>query len=81
MRISFKRSFINYIKHSNKQQLQLLSNALSKQYAQHSNWRFLRNNNRFVFQILRSFKHNNSKNKPGPGMPPHGWRTQFWVVD
>src|SRR5699024_12222804 len=63
------------------QRLQLLSDALGEQYAQHGNWRFLRNNDRFVFQILRSFEHDNSEDKPGPGMPPHGWRTQFWVVD
>ena len=67
VRISFERGFIDYIKHGNEQRLQLLSDALGEQYAQHGNWRFLRNNDRFVFQILRSFE--------------HGWRTQFWVVD
>ncbi|STI85207.1 two-component sensor kinase [Escherichia coli] len=81
MRISFERGFIDYIKHGNEQRLQLLSDALGEQYAQHGNWRFLRNNDRFVFQILRSFEHDNSEDKPGPGMPPHGWRTQFWVVE
>lgn len=54
---------------------------MGEQYEQHGNWRFLRNNERFVFQILRSFEHENDDDKPGPGMPPHGWRTQFWVVD
>ena len=78
VRISFERGFIDYIKHGNEQRLQLLSDALGEQYAQHGNWRFLRNNDRFVFQILRSFEHDNSEDKPGPGMPPHGWRTQFW---
>ena len=81
VRISFERGFIDYIKHGNEQRLQMLSDALSEQYAQHGNWRFLRNNDRFVFQILRSFEHDNDDDKPGPGMPPHGWRTQFWVVD
>ncbi|RCH09527.1 signal transduction histidine-kinase BaeS domain protein [Escherichia coli] len=81
VRISFERGFIDYIKHGNEQRLQLLSDALGEQYGQHGNWRFLRNNDRFVFQILRSFEHDNSEDKPGPGMPPHGWRTQFWVVD
>ena len=81
VRISFERGFIDYIKHGNEQRLQLFSDALGEQYAQHGNWRFLRNNDRFVFQILRSFEHDNSEDKPGPGMPPHGWRTQFWVVD
>lgn len=65
VRISFERGFIDYIKHGNEQRLQLLSDALGEQYAQHGNWRFLRNNDRFVFQILRSFEHDNSEDKPG----------------
>ena len=89
VRISFERGFIDYIKRGNEQRLQLLSDALAEQYEQHGNWRFLRNNDRFIFQILRSFEHDNNEDKqppgppgpPGPGMPPHGWRTQFWVVD
>lgn len=67
VRISFERGFIDYIKHGNEQRLQLLSDALGEQYAQHGNWRFLRNNDRFVFQILRSFEHDNSEDKPGSG--------------
>lgn len=59
VRISFERGFIDYIKHGNEQRLQMLSDALSEQYEQHGNWRFLRNNDRFVFQILRSFEHDN----------------------
>ena len=54
VRISFERGFIDYIKHGNEQRLQMLGDALGEQYAQHGNWRFLRNNDRFVFQILRS---------------------------
>ena len=81
VRISFERGFIDYIKHGNEQRLEMLGDALGEQYAQHGNWRFLRNNDRFVFQILRSLEHDNNEDKPGPGMPPHGWRTQFWVVD
>ncbi|MFJ2974965.1 two-component system sensor histidine kinase BaeS [Kluyvera sp. NPDC087067] len=92
VRVSFERGFIDYIKRGNEQRLQLLSDALAEQYAQHGNWRFLRNNDRFIFQILRSFEHDNGDDKqppgpPGPGgpdrggMPPHGWRTQFWVID
>lgn len=78
VRISFERGFIDYIKHGNEQRLQMLGDALGEQYAQHGNWRFLRNNDRFVFQILRSLEHDSNDDKPGPGMPPHGWRTQFW---
>ncbi|MBV8043000.1 two-component system sensor histidine kinase BaeS [Pluralibacter sp.] len=81
VRLSFEHGFIDYIKRGNEQRLQLLSEALAEQYASHGNWRFLRNNDRFVFQILRSLEHDSSDDRPGPGMPPHGWRTQFWVVD
>jgi len=92
VRISFERGFIDYIKHGNEQRLNMLSDALAEQYAQQGSWRFLRNNERFVFQILRSFEHENDDDRRpppgprherghGPGMPPPGWRTQFWVVD
>ncbi|MFW0765421.1 two-component system sensor histidine kinase BaeS [Trabulsiella odontotermitis] len=81
VRLSFEHGFIDYIKRGNEQRLQLLGDALGEQYALHGNWRFLRNNDRFVFQILRSLEHDGGDDRPGPGMPPHGWRTQFWVVD
>ena len=81
VRVSFERGFIDYIKHGNEQRLQGLSDALGDQYALHGNWRFLRNNDRFIFQILRSLEHDSDDDRPGPGMPPHGWRTQFWVID
>ena len=81
VRVSFERGFIDYIKHGNEQRLQMLGDALGEQYELHGNWRFLRNNDRFVFQILRSFEHDGDDDRPGPGMPPHGWRTQFWVTD
>jgi len=81
VRVSFERGFIDYIKHGNEQRLQGLSDALAEQYALHGNWRFLRNNDRFIFQILRSLEHDTDDDRPGPGMPPHGWRTQFWVID
>lgn len=87
VRLSFEHGFIDYIKRGNEQRLQMLSDALGEQYETHGNWQFLRGNDRFVFQILRSFEHDGPDDKhggppgPGPGMPPHGWRTQFWVVD
>jgi two-component system sensor histidine kinase BaeS len=75
VRISFERGFIDYIKRGNEQRLQLLSDALSEQYAQHGDWGFLRNNDRFIFQILRSFERDNEREGgpggPGPG-PEHG---------
>ncbi|PVW83533.1 sensor histidine kinase efflux regulator BaeS, partial [Klebsiella pneumoniae] len=80
--------------------------ALSEQYAQHGSWAFLRNNDRFIFQLLRTFERDNDDRsppghamkpdaapdgpppdgppdgpRPRPEMPPHGWRTMFWVVD
>ncbi len=56
VRVSFERGFIDYIKHGNEQRLQGLSDALGEQYSLHGNWRFLRNNDRFIFQILRSLE-------------------------
>ncbi|WLI77710.1 two-component system sensor histidine kinase BaeS [Kosakonia sp. H02] len=96
VRISFERGFIDYIKRGNEQRLQMLSDSLADQYSQHGNWQFLRNNDRVIFQILRSFERDNDHPEgrpggpddeprfpgpPGPPPPPHGWRTQFWVVD
>jgi hypothetical protein len=40
VRVSFERGFIDYIKRGNEQRLQLLSDALSEQYAQHGDWGF-----------------------------------------
>lgn len=79
VRLSFERGFIDYIKHGNEQRLEMLSDALGEQYALHGNWQFLRHNDRFMFQILKSFEHD--EDGRNPNMPPHGWRTQFWVVD
>lgn len=79
VRLSFERGFIDYIKHGNEQRLAMLSDALGEQYALHGNWQFLRHNDRFMFQILKSFEHD--EDGRNPNMPPHGWRTQFWVVD
>ncbi|KAB8155586.1 two-component system sensor histidine kinase BaeS [Raoultella ornithinolytica] len=119
VRISFERGFIDYIKRGNEQRLTMLGDALSEQYALHGNWKFLRNNDRFIFQLLKSFDRDNDDRfpggrktnaggtpdgrldigppdtdgpppdgpppdgprGPGPDMPPHGWRTLFWVVD
>lgn len=78
VRVSFERGFIDYIKRSNNQRIELLSNALADQYQLHGDWRFLRNNDRFVYQLLRSFEQNVDE---GKNLPPHGLRTQIWVVD
>ncbi|PKH20139.1 two-component system sensor histidine kinase BaeA [Enterobacterales bacterium CwR94] len=78
VRLSFERGFIDYIKHGNEQRVALLSDALADQYEDHGNWTFLRNNERLVWQMLRSLDQNPDGNKQ---LPPHGWRTQFWVLD
>ena len=47
----------------------MLSDALSEQYAQHGSWAFLRNNDRFIFQLLRTFERDNPDGRPrGAGM-------------
>lgn len=78
VRLSFEHGFVDYIKKGNEQRLTLLSDALADQYTQHGNWDFLRNNDRLVFSILHSLEQN-----PGSSnqLPPHGWRTRFWIID
>ncbi|BDH45231.1 two-component sensor histidine kinase [Salmonella enterica subsp. enterica serovar Choleraesuis] len=78
VRLSFERGFIGYIKHGNEQRLQLLSDALSDQYQAHGSWKFLRHNDRYMFKLLRAFDRDPDAQVK---LPPHGWRTQFWVVD
>ncbi|MDN8542487.1 two-component system sensor histidine kinase BaeS [Erwinia sp. BC051422] len=78
VRLSFEHGFIDYIKKGNEQRLGLLSDALADQYEQHGNWDFLRHNNKLVFQILHSLEQNPEANNQ---LPPHGWRTQFWIID
>ncbi|MBZ4275698.1 hypothetical protein LAN30_24150, partial [Mycobacterium tuberculosis] len=78
VRISFERGFIDYIKNSNEQRINMLSEALEEQYSRHGNWVFLRNNDQVIYQIMRSFEQNSDSSH---NLPPKGWRTQFWVVD
>ncbi|KOC88295.1 two-component system sensor histidine kinase BaeS [Winslowiella iniecta] len=78
VRLSFEHGFIDYIKRGNEQRLALLSDALADQYEQHGNWDFLRNNNKLIFSILRSLEQNPDASN---NLPPHGWRTQFWIID
>lgn len=78
VRLSFEHGFIDYIKRGNEQRLMMLGDALADQYEQHGNWDFLRNNNKLVFNILRSLEQNPDASNQ---LPPHGWRTQFWIID
>jgi len=78
VRLSFEHGFVDYIKRGNQQRLNLLSDALADQYEQHGNWDFLRHNDRLIFTMLRSLGQNPDSSSQ---LPPHGWRTQFWVLD
>ncbi|MBP1132483.1 two-component system sensor histidine kinase BaeS [Serratia sp. PL17] len=78
VRVSFERGFIDYIKNSNEQRINMLSEGLEEQYSRHGNWVFLRNNDQVIYQIMRSFEQNSDSSH---NLPPKGWRTQFWVVD
>ena len=78
VRLSFEHGFVDYIKKGNEQRLTLLSDALADQYEQHGSWDFLRQNDRLIFTILRSLEQNPDSNSQ---LPPHGWRTQFWIID
>ncbi|MGJ0127300.1 two-component system sensor histidine kinase BaeS [Pantoea sp. RHCKP32] len=78
VRLSFEHGFVDYIKRGNQQRLNLLSDALADQYEQHGNWDFLRHNDRLIFTMLRSLEQNPDSSSQ---LPPHGWRTQFWVLD
>ncbi|STW80500.1 Sensory histidine kinase BaeS [Klebsiella michiganensis] len=75
VRISFERGFIDYIKRGNEQRLTMLGDALSEQYAQHGSWTFLRNNDRFIFQLLKTFERDNDDRSP----PAAVWATVRWM--
>ncbi len=80
VRISFERGFIDYIKRGNEQRLTMLGDALSEQYALHGNWKFLRNNDRFIFQLLKSFDRDNDDRFPaGAKQTPAACLTAVWT--
>ncbi len=79
VRISFERGFIDY-KRGNEQRLTMLSDALSEQYAQHGSWAFLRNNDRFIFQLRAFERDNDDRSPPGHAMkrtPPRTGRRRM----
>ncbi|WP_036769267.1 two-component system sensor histidine kinase BaeS [Photorhabdus australis] len=78
VRSSFQHGFIGYIKQNIQLRTSMLAEALAEQYQQYGSWKFLKQNNRIIFQIIRSIEQT-SESHQGP--PPRGWRTQFWVVD
>ncbi|OCQ52768.1 Signal transduction histidine-protein kinase BaeS [Photorhabdus australis subsp. thailandensis] len=78
VRSSFQHGFLGYIKQNIQLRTSMLAEALAEQYQQYGSWKFLKQNNRIIFQIIRSIEQT-SESHQGP--PPRGWRTQFWVVD
>ncbi|MEK9495367.1 two-component system sensor histidine kinase BaeS [Photorhabdus sp. P32] len=78
VRSSFQHGFIGYIKQNIQLRTAMLAEALAEQYQQYGSWKFLKRNDRVIFQIIRSIEQT-SESRQGP--PPRGWRTQFWVVD
>ncbi|MCC8465399.1 envelope stress sensor histidine kinase BaeS [Photorhabdus bodei] len=78
VRSSFQYGFIGYIKQNIQLRTAMLAEALAEQYQQYGSWKFLKRNDRVIFQIIRSIEQT-SESHQGP--PPRGWRTQFWVVD
>src|SRR5476649_3000375 len=76
VRMSFEHGFIDYIRQSNEQRVELLADTLQEQYKQHGNWEFLQKNDKLIYQIRRSFEQNN-----GSSLPPQGWRNNIWTLD
>ncbi|KAB7895735.1 two-component system sensor histidine kinase BaeS [Rouxiella sp. S1S-2] len=78
VRMSFERGFIDYIRHGNEQRVEMIADYLQQQYEQHGNWDFVRNNDRAIYQMMRTFDQNDENSQV---MPPLGWRTKFWILD
>nr|WP_232370071.1 two-component system sensor histidine kinase BaeS [Xenorhabdus lircayensis] len=78
IRLSFQHGFIGYIKQNSQMRARMLAEALTEQYQQYGNWGFLTQNDRVIFQIIRTIEQNSDSHQ---GPSPRGWRTQFWVVD
>ncbi|CDH20600.1 sensory histidine kinase in two-component regulatory system wtih BaeR [Xenorhabdus bovienii str. kraussei Quebec] len=78
IRLSFQHSFIGYIKQNSQIRANKMAEALTEQYQKYGNWDFLLQNDRMIFQIIRTIEQN-SDSRQNPS--PRGWRSQFWVVD
>ncbi|MDC9581257.1 two-component system sensor histidine kinase BaeS [Xenorhabdus sp. PR6a] len=76
--LSFQHGFIGYIKQNSQTRADMLAEALTEQYQQYGNWHFLTQNDRAIFQIIRTIEQgDNSQQKT----KSHSWRPQFWIVD
>ncbi len=76
--LSFQHSFIGYIKQNSQMRASRLAEALTEQYQRYGNWHFLTQNDRVIFQIIRTIEQGND---PHQQTKSHGWRPQFWIVD
>ncbi|PHM75215.1 hypothetical protein Xkoz_00231 [Xenorhabdus kozodoii] len=76
--LSFQHGFIGYIKQNSQTRANRLAEALTEQYQQYGNWRFLTQNDRAIFQIIRTIEQGDN---PDQKTKSHGWRPQFWIVD
>ncbi|MDR0805861.1 MAG: two-component system sensor histidine kinase BaeS [Enterobacteriaceae bacterium] len=83
-RISFERSFTDYIRTGNEQRLNMLSNALAERYRLEGSWVFLQKNEKIIYQLLRSFDQNddvNGNQNDAVPIPLQGWRVPLWIFD
>ncbi|MDC9595585.1 two-component system sensor histidine kinase BaeS [Xenorhabdus anantnagensis] len=76
--VSFQHSFIGYIKQNSRMQANRLAEALTEQYQKQGNWHFLTQNDRAIFQIIRTIEQDNDLHQKTKS---HGLRPQFWIVD
>lgn len=78
VRMSFERGFIDYIRQSNEQRVEMIAESLEERYKQSGNWSFLEENGKLIYQLLRSFEQNNQSSQM---LPPRGWRAKFWIIN
>ncbi|WP_197541028.1 two-component system sensor histidine kinase BaeS [Xenorhabdus doucetiae] len=76
--LSFQHGFIGYIKQNSQTRADMLAEALTEQYQQYGNWHFLTQNDRAIFQIIRTIEQGDNSQQQSKS---HGWRPQFWIVD
>lgn len=78
IRLTFEQGFIGYIKQTNELRTSLIAQALTEQYQQTGNWRFLQHNGRAVTRIINTLEQENSLPTQSS---TKSWRSQVWIVD
>ncbi|WP_208612555.1 two-component system sensor histidine kinase BaeS [Xenorhabdus vietnamensis] len=76
--LSFQHGFIGYIKQNSQMRANRLAEALTEQYQRYGNWNFLTQNDRTIFQIIRTIEQDND---PRQKNKHHGLNPQFWIVN